>query len=146
MGALESMIPYLASPEKPEIWYHLLRILFYEDDLVQIVDPDKTQDDYFGIPDSARGSSVERWTFRHSRRDPARDFTAWYGEKASRVKTGALLLIRDWRLFDACTYWSEWYVYRDLCVVTVRRERSDGSSVSHWLAFRGDNLVGRIDA
>lgn len=87
---------YLGSSEKPDIWYHLLRILFYADDLVQVVDPDKTQDDYFEVPDSARGNRVERWTFRHSRRDPAWDFTAWYGEKASRVKTGALWLIRDW--------------------------------------------------
>ncbi len=87
----------LKNDERPEISFDLLRIVTYADDLLQMVQPDKVQGEFHGVPACALDTSGKRAIrFRHNDRPSGWDFAAWYGEKATGIKQGARDLVRYW--------------------------------------------------
>lgn len=98
LDSCRALEPYLADGvpvEAREVSWPLLRILDAADDLVQFVNPDRDPAEYQGVPAAMLPPRTVALRFHHVDH-PDWDFTAWFGEKASSLKTAAKRLVKMW--------------------------------------------------
>lgn len=80
---------------RPDIAYELLIILNLADDLIEVINPGKQAQEYFGIPKEALINAKHPSEIISN---SGLDFTNWFAEKVTYIKLGVKRAIKYWEM------------------------------------------------